>query len=628
MARAGDGDGEASMVFFNEAEINKVRKHFKQLRIVDAGEKDAAGAADEKSHSDEARALYKHYAAAYANAVRYTHDIDYAPLKEIGRLIDISAKTCDYRKEFGNLLYSEIGTRVEVEWTFGQRVHRLQVLRIPAGTHFFKGTRYFYDTLLRNFKYMWVGNSRVGAGYANRYQGGLMAYRNSRPLDLLIINKSNIEKLFAASVKDGRMRRAFNMKFGVGIDVVGQMKLIQQYNRWDDMWLYNIKPNLFYTYCKTPQRFRTYGAGYNDRVIADHMHRLFSRADSVIHGWFSDETYTPFNMVSSEELLVFDNGAERLELDKKHPLYWENWLHLIKNKFKVKLPAGFEPRVAFPKGGLNAAMYVTKYAPGGRAASGRGLRVLTHNVCGLESTDARMTRDAVFNVLLERLRVWDPDVAFIQEFDSAYVERLRAGIPDRELHDTPNGGASLRLCALIRRGLGAVVRVSKHAAKGVPLNSLVADLGKTVVGAVRIVGTRLDPGVPYTDRSGGFLNIDGFMTAFKRNSSRRTAHMRTILREDADILAGDLGFLDTDPVFKMLETRFPAAAGYASSVKETDAWGTVSAYALGAVPGARQTARVMHNAAGLKLPVMLSVVLGKPKPKTKHKEKSKSIKKS
>ncbi len=381
----------------------------------------------------------------------------------------LHAGSCDasavaaQRRRSPDLLYAEIGRVAEGRGG-------LRVLLLPAGTLFFKGTRYFYDDASAELPFMWVGNAPTAIEYAQRFQGGCMVYRATRELALLLLDQGNIERLHgvvsalppdakktvpeaaaAAAPGEGEpptpphldpqaVSEAMRTKFGVGVPLHEQVRRVREYKGLqpsEPLAIFQTRPQSRFTFCRRPERTFNFGAGRNDRVVAAFMHSI--RGILGVDGWFSPESYTPYFCSLSEELLLFSGGEAAaagpiVELVRDHPLFWRSWFaHL---PLGGRLPAAFDlsPGYFRYNRGFAAVRSALAYEDARAAAgrrSGRAVKrgaadrlLLTVDVHSFRSPNALETKDAACDRLAALLLELRPDVAVIQAVPPALVDRL------------------------------------------------------------------------------------------------------------------------------------------------------------------------------------------------------------
>jgi hypothetical protein len=341
--------------------------------------------------------------------------MDVPAIRELDRTRRRVAKArfgaCLARADAPGLLYGERGRFVEEPDGSGSGGYRVLVL--PEGTHFFKGTRYFNDSLRAAggagavLPFMWVGNAQTAAMYAQRYQGGLTAYRATRELRLFVLTRENCRRLHAATPWRRRrtrgspedpeeaaaaarytaegmaeadradrpfydpdapfdplspfVRMAFETKFGVGITLGEQARRAAAFRDPSDpaMPIYRTRRVGRFTYCAHPERTRIFGTGANDRVVAAFFRATAGASGASgaagataggpsirIDGWFSPESFSPFHCGLSEELLLLPELGG-VAVDAHHPLHWTNWFSSLA-PLLPRLPAGpFELSAAF-----------------------------------------------------------------------------------------------------------------------------------------------------------------------------------------------------------------------------------------------------------------------------------------
>ena len=202
-------------------------------------------------------AMHTQISASFREAFKYT-TMDYDPMRQIERTRHLQKArlgTCITRAEAPGLLFADVGLQ---EPNGGCKV-------LPVGTAFYKGTRYFNDSMKalgpdgkeHDMPFIWVGNALTAVNYAQRYHGGVMAYRAARDLRLFVLSRASCLRLYETtpwsdSVQSTSeleldqltefdpeapfdalgplVKAAFETKFGVGISLSEQVRRVQRYN--------------------------------------------------------------------------------------------------------------------------------------------------------------------------------------------------------------------------------------------------------------------------------------------------------------------------------------------------------------------------------------------------------------
>ena len=189
-------------------------------------------------------------------------------------------------------------------------------------------------------------------------------------------------------------RAAFETKWGAGISLPEQARRVRAYNKLvpgEPLVLFRTRRRGRFTGCIDGKLTREFGAGANDRVVAD---ALRARAAELgIDGWYAPETYSPFHCALSQELLLFCPEAggweAALRLQPQHPLHWRSWLSRVPGLAAGLLPTG-EPSVVDSDSSGGDRPFDLSSAYRGR---NRAFRVVRHVVsCEGDSAAARWRR--------------------------------------------------------------------------------------------------------------------------------------------------------------------------------------------------------------------------------------------
>jgi len=555
--------------------------------------------------------------------------MDYAPmlaldkLRKLAKAAQHGSSRCVRRSEAPGLLLKDVG-RLERD---ASRTAGLLLFVLPRGTTLFKGTRYFHDDMeqpqagvdARALPYMWVGSALTAAMYAQRYHGGIMVYRAERDLRLLVLTRDNCNRVHAATqwrgpVTDADLdlmtsfdpdapfdalspiaRAAFETKFGSGIALAEQARRVRGYRVRDGgspdrpLPIYRTRPASRFTYCAEPESTRTFGAGANDRRVAAFIR---DRANTIggaggVDGWFSPESFSPFNCGLSEELLLLP-GRGGVSLDTAHPLFWRNWIDRLRPTLP-RLPATpFDLSPAYF--GQNQAFRVLRRvvatedslrAPtGSRKSSKTGLTVLTYNAGGLSTPNRLIGLEAAAARCAGMIVGASPSVAVIQqvpESSAAAIAELITGAGYRlagqtETMTNPSSPASSSahvIMAFVRAAAS-----SEAAAATIAMQEgafVIVNVGGLSIACVDASGTsRFADRALYADSSkntGRFVP-DAFVAEYRRASSVRSdILLAAAINTSADVVVGSLGFFSPEPGMdpperKMLEENgfaFPAS---------------------------------------------------------------------
>jgi len=557
-------------VALSDKELSKIRSKYKVKIIDDNAEMECDDDISEMRNKPGYTLVWNNYAKYKHDDYFYFTKIDYGPIKNLDKLLKLrfdskTPKRCDYNKQFPNLLYIDKGKQI--------KINGYDMIQFPPGTTFYKGTHYFFDKL-SDADYIWVGNYFIGMIYASRYSGGCMVYKNIKPLNLFILNKTNIQKLYKKFIVDGsqKVKKAFQLKFGVGVTILDHIAMILQYNNWTDneIWIYNTRDKYSFTYCQNPKKDAFYGAGYNDRLVADTIYKL--KDDLGIHGWFSPETLTPFTKATAEEILLFNNS--QLIIDTKDPYFWKNWIQSA----GIELPINFVLNPTYSRANyeFNVIKFYNKYNKSNveNIQSGADrfrprLIIMSYNMKYLDSPNALMTEDEIFNKFIMLLKQIGPDIIALQEFPNKYIHRLSE--TGYHFYHTENGGKDLNLVVLTQKN--AKVTYIKYYTRRPRSSIMISYDGLT------FAATHLEIGERYISRSGSVLRFPDFYNMFMKNSKIRTAQLINLLKNRPDFILGDLNFGTDTTEFGFIKKYF-RVEDYVRDIPATSIHGTTIDYIL------------------------------------------------
>lgn len=527
--------------------------------------------------TEQERALLAQVTAHVRQSFDYT-SVPYAPLQALGeqrkkRASSTKARQCLERPAAGqgSVLFSQgPGARIE------RNAAGYDVLVLPAGASFFKGTRYFHSDI-GGLPYVWVGKPLVAVMYAERYSGGVLVYQAARQLRLFVLNHNNLRRMHETTQwdkLDPGLRSAFQLKTGMGIPLAEQARRVREYNRLlpdEPLVMHRTRRLWRFTYCTEPVRTRVFGAITNDRAVAQAFLELKAQLGDV-DGWYSPESYTPFHCALSEEVMLF-LGGEGVRLAPEHPLFWKHWVD------KLPLGPGGLPDAPFDMHpayyGANRGLCLLQSLAEQRAASGQRAAappamMLSWNVWGLRAPNALLTPEQVCDACVALLTSGPlPGVIALQGVPEHMLPRMRdmlragaglellASVPNGPVIDTPEGARPQVLAVLASPaalGAGARARVATQRASSLP--QAAGPRGAVLVelptpppapqGApspLQILVVGVSDATPYVRESSQVLQMPAFLQVHRSNVQDRCGHLRAWLDEfpGALLVAGSFG---------------------------------------------------------------------------------------
>lgn len=524
---------------------------------------------------------------------------------------------CSNRELSPNLLYKEMGR-------ISKNKHGLLILRLPKGTLFYKGARYFNDSMVtpsgRTIDYMWVGNPLVATTYAERFHGGIMVYRTTKQVDLLLLNESNCQKLYEMtpwndtklsgnpesdpdSKNDEGIRNdvvlpsdplgpeykfAVELKFGAGISLEEQINRAREFNADNKSSethafpLFKTRGFPRFTYCEKPEKTRDFGNMRNDILVASFVH--LRREQLGVSGWFSPETYSPFHCALMEEILIFPST---LELVPKHPLFWKNWVEFLPFKRLPNRPFDINKRYTERNRGMQIFRYINEcadrendikgiiadanaYAKRGHRHKHATYSYMTYNVFHLENPNALIDKDTTCLHCAELIKTIDADVVALELYPKKHVDMLKGylvgdyllGVAPESISNKHN-----RSCIVIlfrqRLALGTPIVHEILSTPGAnPTTSVMFQCG-----VLRIVASVIIDIASYIDNF-VVLPMQRFIEEHSLNATHSLLHIEAIMREKPDVIMGSLGKLQHEhEIHVLFEHGQMSLLDYLSNVK-------------------------------------------------------------
>jgi exonuclease III len=398
---------------------------------------------------------------------------------------------------------------------------------LPATTRMYKGTKYFYDTLPKT--HFWVGAKRIGYRFSRMYYGGLNAYRSTKDMYLLVLNRSNLDKIYN-HVKDTKMKNIMQKTYGTGITIPEHIDYIRKDYPWwgDDIWLYNKH---------TSERKDPLKLQYLFSSLATPIHTYIYNTYKF-QGTFLPYLITPFNRLrNDEEININIDQCADLELVEDDPLYWKNWgLGLPKS-------SEFILNERYPNKEFKAlAWYLNKVNTDVPTPASNEIRILSYNIMGFDSANELDTEEINFKKLLQLIDKLSPNVIVLQEFKQLYFTRFPSKYKYK--YFASNGGYGNNVVVFTDHP--AVF--SKIKFKGITDRDSVLVKYK----GVNIIGTHMEIGKRYST-SLTFLSPEGFAHTYESNVDMRTRQLKGLLEHKPDIIVGDFNFSSVDAEIKVLE---------------------------------------------------------------------------
>lgn len=429
----------------------------------------------------------------------------------------------------------------------------------------YKGMKYFYGKQFDdNYRKesnneTWVAEIDMASIYAQRYNGGIHAYRCRKDLRLIDLSSQSSLGVFLKAVKDNEeLSKAICLKFGEGCSLVDQIDKILKYNRWgESIWL----RKYFESDTECSEKLYIYGAGKNDRIISKAMYSVFGEE---IDGWYCRFFQSPFFPTPLHgEILLFDQMVLKRDIHDKYD--WWQWKHTL--PLEILPPSVFILNsdmsahnnnfrlLKFYRENYNRGQ-LHQYIPPGAV-------YVTFNVHFFISINFLQTKDDCFQRLKDLIDACGvATVICLQEVDSHYLKRLRdhvkkGGIVTTrtksrtsntwEMWNTPNGSTneSLHIVMLVKSSARPTFKTIKSTLMTKHRNMIhcVTTINNS---KTTIVGCHFPNGVRYDDKP------EVFIDQYKLNIEERIRYLNMLLKQKPDVMMGDFNFTPQDPeVFQL-----------------------------------------------------------------------------
>ena len=429
---------------------------------------------------------------------------------------------------------------------------------LPSNTKMYKGTKYFYSSFPKT--HFWVGCQKLAMDYGEWYGGGLNIYQNKKPIRLFVLNKENLEKVYAES-NDNHAKELLQMIYGVNIDIEEQTKWICKKNpQWcGKVWLYDEHISL-----RPDPKPNRYMPVWGSNLIHDYFYEKYH-----FDGTFLEYFMSPFREIMDEEISlnigIDQNGedlSQNIEMIKNDPDYWENWNLDLPNEKDFLLNETYPPNMGFKVNDWYKSVEVTKELfdnydnlNQNKLADNnqQNIKILSYNVHNLVSANILIDKERVFNNLMKLLELSNAHIIFLQEFPEEYVGKIKE-IKKYQHIITTNGADDLRLVALVdlKKCKFAKFDILKDRKRS-QRNSILLHFGFDNK-MIKIIGTHLEIGKKFMKNT-RFVEYADFYDIYKKNIRLRIEQLDKILAHSPDIIIGDFNFTSSDPEMKIIESK-------------------------------------------------------------------------
>jgi len=452
----------------------------------------------------------------------------------------ISYKTAIGKKP-QHTYYADIGKYVEVATPDGKK---FECFEIPAQVKMYKGTKYFYKDFPPS--HFWVGCQKLAMDYAEWYGGGLNVYANNAPLKLMVLNKSNLEAIYADAKARGNeddieAMELLSMIYGVNTSIENQTAWICKKNpQWcGRIWLYDEHD------CdRNDPKPNQYMPVWGSNLIHDYFYKYYN-----IDGTFLEYFISPFRDICDEEISINTKKCKDIVvMDKTDPNYWENWALSLPPSNEFMLNESYPPNIGFKINNWYRAGMPTMSTA---ALEPNKVRILTYNVRYLTSANLLRTEVEILDQLIDLIRLSNANIIFIQEFPSPKLAELRK-LSHYQLIHTQNGGQELSLVGLVnlKKNKFTKFEILKDRRR-TPRNSILLNFVHHGI-PLKIIGTHLEIGGRYMKNT-RFVSYPDFYKVYKKNTDTRIEQLKILTNRQPDILIGDMNFNPDDAEMKYID---------------------------------------------------------------------------
>ncbi len=435
---------------------------------------------------------------------------------------------------------------------------------VKKGTNIYKGVKYFYSKkdeipFFEKVKYGYYGDKYIGFKYAKRYSGGLQVYKTKKDLKIFdITNDDNIK--YILSLIDEKSKKKFfkdvtykffahcvKMKYGVNINKYYQAYLISIYfDYFPEQWLYKMEDKDYLP--TTDSNGKTYtgwyfGHGYIDRVCAEGIMLLIQdKYDGLtcISGY-----YTPYMGTTQNEIIIWNqyDNLERIDNDPLDSMIFKNTL-----PFDVSKMVFNENMSNYNKNFKYNLYYFNNYFTNKKdfeipkeLNNKEHVKVISLNIHNFVSLNLNDNFTNISKALLQMLKLYDVDICFIEEY---YKNDKIIDSKYNIIHDLSHIG----LVVLYKKTLelNNIYFITLNNIKGFDKRrfALFFEYNNK-----KYALTHLEIGERFIARDNNIVSPNEFLRIAEFNSSIRIKQLEQILKENPDVIIGDMNFNKYDKEF-------------------------------------------------------------------------------
>lgn len=494
--------------------------------------------------------------------------------------------------------------------------YNLDVITIPQGYGIYKGFNGFITPSLETSymgssikpTVMWfTTRPKYGLIYAIELNGGLNAYKTSKPLTIAVFNKSLASTFYSALeqiVKENPNNEIYETllavyKLGIGYDVDfktsavvnAHYKPYGEYNeKWDRM-CFNYSPH---TWDYQDFNYDDIGSFQRMRSIRTLIYRYLMFPIMMhmgIDGIVIPQHKNPFTLERGQfsQEIILHSYDDVLTRDSKNPIDWTNWAELktsvpdlsplvgiavsrdaaLKNRDFVMIN-WFYKQKKLEAELLKSPKFKSDYV---KASDSKALSICTLNVAGFNAIDANKRTDDCMDYLCIFIKNINCDILCLQELHRGGVQDL---IPKLQtIGFIYNTNMSEKLGNIIfsklsiKNSTEKVIRSiedeknsSKHSKSSIDLQLFVELL--------TISNVQLSFGNKYHSKGYSKIETDKII---KENDALRLEEVKNVLNNFSNIIIGDFNASTNDESMKYILNN-----GYVTDekyIKETDPFGSI-----------------------------------------------------
>jgi hypothetical protein len=457
---------------------------------------------------------------------------------------------------------------------------------VKKGTNIYKGVKYFYSKkdelpFFETVKYGYYGDKYIALKYAKRYSGGLQVYKAKKDLKffdvtnddnikyiLSLIDENSNEKFFR-DVTYKYFAHCVKMKYGININKYYQAYLICLYfNYYPEQWLSKMEDKDYLPTTSVNGKRYTgwyFGHGFIDRICVEGiMHLIKDKYDGATSyaGY-----YTPYMGITQNEVIIWNQNEnlERIEKDELDSMLFKKTLpfDVSKMAFNEKM-SSFNANFKF-----NLFYFNNYFNPKKKAFdipkelnNKDHMKIISLNMHNFVSLNLKDNFENISKALLQMLKLYDVDFCFMEEY---YLPDKIIDSNYNIIHDVSHLG----LVVLYKKSLEVknIYSIKLNNKKGFDDRRYALFFEHN---NKKYALTHLEIGKRFIGRDNTIVLPEEFLNIAEFNSNIRIAQLQEVLKENPDIIIGDMNFNKYDKEFIfMLKNKY-----YTQFVDSTSVHGT------------------------------------------------------